>query len=756
MALTPEEQAELDALESMEQTQQPQVQAEAQPVAQPTEQPIGQPQAQVVAEQAPAPIGLSPEEEQELSLLESQEPLEGGELESAPLSIEEVKQFKLEGILAASGRTQQQREISARDFLGGTKQIGELGDFELLEAVNQSQRKSLRNPARRRMAVNELKLRGISPDFVETYTKLDDPTGFVQSLKEGAPVGIASMVASGAVGAATKNPKAAAAAAAIAAGIAEAGTEAFNRIYRPERMRDPLELGVDVVKSAAAEGIGDLVGGKVFSKTGDLVRVGVDKLLVGRRAIKGAQGISDELAKLGKSIKPEDIPEFLGQRLPNIEPGLDPAQKSTSKLAAFLIGTTERAFGGGKLLERKEIVNKVALKKLVSQNMDDLMGDIARLSPTQIGALADDAFVGSRNALKNIDNINFSAFKQAVGPDTRVNMSTLKKQATDLVDQIEAGELLPGTDEGMKFIKDLATRADTTNIEQAISNRSTLNQITRGLPQGSNARRLATKMNAELKDQMIKTARGVSPDAEKLGKQAYEVATESAKQYNTRILELVSRDVADGMPHEVTNRIFQPEGLTRIKQAKDLLLSAKGKSPLQLQKHKTAWDELRFGWLRDQVKQATDIDGLPANGAKLQAAISEMGDDVIGEMFTKQEMTNINKSIKAMRLVQNSGTGGSGELARFIQVGAAAGGRFGGKPGLLFAAIGGPAVLTRALTKPQFHRIMVGGKTGQFLALMAKTKRELENEKKKIRRFDVDRPERRRVREFRGQTGRRF
>jgi hypothetical protein len=159
---------------------------------------------------------------------------------------------------------------------------------------------------------------------------------------------------------------------------------------------------------------------------------------------------------------------------------------------------------------------------------------------------------------------------------------------------------------------------------------------------------------------------------------------------------------------------------------------------LQLRKHKTAWDELRFGWLRDQVKQATDIDGLPADGIKLRSLIDNMGDDVIGEMFTKQEMANINRSVKAMRLVQNTGTGGSGELARFIQVGAVAGGRFGGKPGLMFSAIGGPAVLARVLTKPQFHRIMVGGKTGQFLALMASTKRELEKEKSKIKGLGIE------------------
>ena len=106
-------------------------------------------------------------------------------------------------------------------------------------------------------------------------------------------------------------------------------------------------LARGVLTEAAIEGVGDLVGGKVFSALGSGLKMAGGKLFVGNRAIEGAEEISKELARVGKTIKPEDIPQFMGRKLPNIEAGLDPAQKSSSKLTAWLLGSLERAFGAG-------------------------------------------------------------------------------------------------------------------------------------------------------------------------------------------------------------------------------------------------------------------------------------------------------------------------------------------------------------------------------------------------------------------------
>ena len=695
----------------------------------------------------------------------------GDVLESEPLTQEGLDQFNREQRLAeiakATGVSETERVAKASKFLSGETQSSQMGVFDLMESVNQA--RTLKDFKQRSSAVDELMKRGVPRDVIETFTKLDDPTGFIPGLKEEAFVGGTAAIASGIAGTITKNPRAAAAAAAIAGGVAEVGEEAFNRVFRPERGRDPLELGTDVAKTAAIEGVGDLVGAKVFSLAGKGIRMGANKLFVGNRAIEGAEQISKELARVGKTIKPEDIPQFLGQELPNIAGGLDPAQKSSSKLTAWLMGSLERAFGGGRLLERKETVNPVILKKIVAGRMDNLMGDIAKLSPTQIGALADDAFTGSQKVFRSIDSANFDGFKSAVNAGTKkvkvtkrvptgiigpngkeifktvtetvdkqpqVNMKKARSIAKQLLKQVEEGKLLSGFDEDKTFVKSMAKIADGTNIEQAVTNRSNLNAMADRLPRGS-ARNLANQMKAELKSQMTITAQKVSPEAAKMVDQAYKFSTEARKLYFPKILELAAQDVADGIPQDIAGRIFKPNNVTRINQAKDVLLSRQGKSLIDIQKHKLAWDELRFGWLRDQLKASSDVDNIPIMGEKLQGIVTDMGDDTMSSMFSRQELKNINGTINRMRFVERQAVGGSAELARFIQVGAAAGGRFGGKPGLMMAALGGPAALARVMAGKNTTGLFLGGKTGQFIGLMAKANRELKKERKKVRDFEA-------------------
>jgi uncharacterized protein (DUF2267 family) len=700
-----------------------------------------------------------------------------GELESTTVSTEELKEQRLLELEVASGRSQQVREEAAKQFLGGNVDIKNMGVFDLMESVNQA--RTFKDAGKRIRAVDELRKRGVPRDVIETFTKLDDPTGFFQSLKEEAFVGGTAAIASGVTGAITKSPRAAAAAAAIAGGVAEVGEEAFNRVFRPERARDSFELGSDVVKTAAIEGVGDLVGAKAFSLAGKGIKMAGGKLFIGKRAIEGAEEISKELAAVGKTIKPEDIPQFLGRSLPNIEGGLDPAQKGSSKLTAWLMGSLERAFGGGRLLERKETVNPVILKKIVKGRMDSLMGDIAKLSPTQIGALADDAFVGSQKVFRAIDSANFEGFKKAVSAGTKkvtirkrvptgkmgtnlkpimktveevverqpqVDMRTARSIAKKLLKQVEEGKLLSGFDEDKTFVKSMSKIADGTNIEQAVTNRSNLNAMADRLPRGS-ARNLANQMKAELKSQMTRTAKKVSPEAAEMLDQAYKFSSESRKLYYPKILELAAQDVADGVPQDIAGRIFRPENVTRINQAKDVLLSKQGKSPFEIKKHKLAWDELRFGWLRDQIKASSDVDKIPIMGEKLQGIINDMGDDTMSSMFSKQELINIKGTVDRMRFVERQATGGSAELARFVQVGAAAGGRFGGKPGLMMAALGGPAAMARVMANKNVGGMFLGGKTGQFIGLMAKANRELKKERKKIEKLKIKDIRQRMIRE---------
>ncbi|MCK5016007.1 MAG: hypothetical protein KAS32_02955, partial [Candidatus Peribacteraceae bacterium] len=223
---------------------------------------------------------------------------------------------------------------------------------------------------------------------------------------------------------------------------------------------------------------------------------------------------------------------------------------------------------------------------------------------------------------------------------------------------------------------------------------------------------------------------------------------ESRKIYKTKMLELVAKDVADGTPHNAMTDIFAPDGVTRINNAKELLLGTTGKSPVDIQKGTAAWDELRWGWLRDQVDSSQSLDEIPL-GSRLTKALKDMG-DALPAMFSPEELAGINKMAKKMRLVERGATTGSGELIRFIQVGAAAGGRFGNKPGLAFAALGGPAVFARAMSKPNTHKLLLSNKIGQFITVMANTKLEMEKQRKAIQRLDVRDATRKIEQEFTG------
>ena len=662
---------------------------------------------------------------------------------SVPLTMEELSQQRLQQIEQVSRQDQTARSQRADQFLTGQINISDLGVFELLESVNRAGK--IKDFGKRRQASAELKRQGITPEIINTFVELDDSKGFLASLKEPdvAIPSALSLVASGVTGAITKSPSAAAKAAAIGGGVGELTVEAFNRLLRPEKGRGPLQLSIDTTKTAATEGLSDLVGGKATGLALKGVKAIGRKAFIGKSAIEGAAEISEELRRLGKNIRPEDIPEFFGQRLPNIEAGLTPSQSGTSKFTAFVEGAVERAFGGSRLVQKKTIVTPVALKKLVNNNMDELMGDIARLNPTQIGALADDAFSGSQKTFKAIDSMNFERFKDIVNAGAgvsgkpQVNMRVNKKMASKLGKLVDDGKLLAGFDEDRAFIKNMARIAESTDIEQAITNNSNLNSMIRNLPKGSNSQRLAIQMQAELKKQMLKTARSVSDDAGKLGEEVYEFSREGREVFKSKMLELVAKDIADGTPHNAMTNIFEPEGLTRIQEAKDILLNRAGKNPLDIQKHTAAWDELRFGWLRDNVRGAETLEGLPILGDKLGKALKDMGPDALGVMFSPKELANINKTIKAMRLVQRGAEGGAGELVRFIQVGAAAGGRFGGKPGLIFAATGGPAILARVMANKNASGLLLSGKTGQFLALMARTKKEVDKKRRRIEKINI-------------------
>ena len=186
--------------------------------------------------------------------------------------------------------------------------------------------------------------------------------------------------------------------------------------------------------------------------------------------------------------------------------------------------------------------------------------------------------------------------------------------------------------------------------------------------------------------------------------------------------------------------------ISHIKNVKKVILGTAGKTPEEINIHKQTWEQLRWNWLASKLKTASDTDGILI-GEKFQKILDGIGDDALKEMFNTKEISGIKDIALAGRLIQQQGMKVGpvfNSLLRFGQITGVGAAAYGGKTGVALGLLGGPTVLARFMTSSTGTRLLTTGfKTGnvasvsgQFIAGMMRTKKEMDAELKKIKKYE--------------------
>ncbi|MBE3140935.1 MAG: hypothetical protein IMZ53_10160, partial [Thermoplasmata archaeon] len=202
-----------------------------------------------------------------------------------------------------------------------------------------------------------------------------------------------------------------------------------------------------------------------------------------------------------------------------------------------------------------------------------------------------------------------------------------------------------------------------------------------------------------------------------------------------------------------TQAIFKNKATTGIEKTKKILLGTTGKTPQEMEATKKAWNQLRFAWLEDTIAKSSE-EGVPL-GSKFGKALNDMGDDALKIMFNDLELKNIKDMALLGKLIQQKPENQlAGILIKVLQAGAVGGGAASGKTKSALLILGGPAVLARYMTSDIGRKYLTEGfkyggeQTGQIIKGLLKTKIEMELEREKLKKFEIDEQINRRKREY--------
>lgn len=677
-------------------------------------------------------------------------------------------------------RSQQTKDQNRKLFQAGRDLIGRAtdanslqaaGDFELLEALNQSR---LFGERRDRWAIyEELQRRQYPDEFIEKYINLDKKMGIKQSMIEEIPETAGGMIGAG-VGTLLSrgNPDVATryqvAGAGIGAAAGELGKEAFNRVFRPEQKRAARRLASDTAWTAATEALGEYGGGLVFKS---LRGAPVEKELV-----QGAERMSGKLQRAGEALRPDDLGRLAGRTVPNVPTALTPAQATASRLMGTIEEVVDSSFiGGGRLNQVKRVAQPAALKKLVETDLDGMMTNMVRkMSPAEIGLIVDDTIKQSNAAYGRISEKLYEQVDKAVAASAKlttvlddagvrmtvkepikVDVAQVKRAAQEMLDKLNNGKAIEGVEGVRKILTEVSSLDDKLTFGDAANVRSVLLKNVRYYERSmnENAKSLSKRLAAQF-DEYMEAAAQELPEK---GLQAWRRANDFYKAGRERFGGKVVRNIAlkvDENPELVVKAVFGTPGdefvspVTRARNVKKILLGTTGKTAEEMEASRKAWDQLRYGWLQSKIAATVDEDGVLV-GKKFQQALNDTGADALKEMFSPAELQNIQDWATLGRLIQQKKPGTlSTFFMRTLQPVGGAGFAASGKESMALAVLGGPAVLSRFITSDAGRKWLTtglyaankgaeipAGYTGQFVAGMLRAKAEYETERADLADF---------------------
>lgn len=244
------------------------------------------------------------------------------------------------------------------------------------------------------------------------------------------------------------------------------------------------------------------------------------------------------------------------------------------------------------------------------------------------------------------------------------------------------------------------------------------------------AKGISKKGIAMLDDAIENQLRTNHPEAYKLWRDANETWKTTGQQFNNRFIRTIIRKVdpdLGGDPEMIVNSVFKSGRVSRIQRVKNALDIGSNPEGRQL------WNKLKSWTVHDSFKKATNKEG-EIIGTALDETLfgrSGLGDKVLRETFTPEEIGNLKEFTNALRVTQAKTKEGTGRIwIQLTQAGAVMGVLSGKYRNASIAILGGPHILAKIFTNPKWAKSMIdgikmSGNTQMFLTAMSKLSAEV-------------------------------
>ncbi len=619
--------------------------------------------------------------------------------------------FENEYNRAAFKRSVQTRAILKLGIPDRDVSLQKLSPLQLLEAA--AQLRPFRDFRIRLPVIKALRRKGIPDDIINDFVVASKSDKGVKGIMIGEIPETTGEIAGSLVGLRFGHPVKGAA---IGRAAGSALEDVAQRIFITERQKS---IGRDItdVSLDGAEGLlSEYLSTKLFKFGARLLKP------AGRTKKFGVEALQETLEKAGKKVTLEDIPEEIGEiavlkkggvglvKTPVIPPGA----ATTSKLFATLDNISDKAVTSmGRIQETRLGANIPAFIKRANDVLDSFADDLVKqLDPAELGAALNNVIDGKDGIHEAARGMYRQFYTQL--DDLGVGVVSNKKAksiAQKLVDLVESGKLLRGSDESATFVRNVSGLAQDSTFGQSITNRSTLLEWGRKFDAAGerNAARLVGELGGAIDNAMEIAARQHSPGAVKLWRRGNAVFKAVDRRFSPQVITQLAKQAVDS-PELARATIFQNELPSRVLKVKKILLSPIGKTPKQVTEGAQLWKQLQRALVESIYKEARSTDGI-IFGKVLQKAMDDLGDDVLKAAFNPQQIKDLREIGRIGSLIQGQIRGEGGMLIQLAQPGAVAGVATGtgGIRATALAILAIPQVWARMSTNPRTSKILIRG-----------------------------------------------
>lgn len=503
-----------------------------------------------------------------------------------------------------------------------------------------------------------------------------------------------------------------------AAGILAGGGEAFHQIYQhatgsPNAPKTSQDAAMRIAEMVGLQALGQGVGeGLTWGASKVLPHV-QEALMVRDRT--GSEDMlrsyMEPYLKKGFSEKVADnvydfLPEFMKYDRYS-KPGFSIAQKADPLSGAHRMEQiVESSFFGAKPIKQFKWAQQRGLEDWSKNISEQLWKGVDQLPPSQRGQAFIESFDKAEGIFRNAAKEKYGAVDKVLGSES-IDVSGIKTQAMELAEKNSQFRGIGSSDAGDSLIKQISDLPDTMTFSDAAELRSRLIKVAKS-SRGDVAGKNAYEFVSQVDKAMETTAKNLPGDAQKAWRDANSFYKEGKQTYdNNFISSLVEK--GKEQPELVGKALFQNGEITQIRMAKNVLKD----DPQTFQ-------AMKAGWWEDALGNSLKSDGQLV-GNSLFNQFKKMGNETLGEIFTKSELALIRRFEEAATRTQKIGKAGGGSiLVQLMQAGplaaAASGKVFSGGDkawddfmtgGL--AILAAPKVLGHMLVNPKYHSLFYRG-----------------------------------------------